>query len=482
MAGSKDKHEHTDEVQHDGGNIHHVVGPVAPAGKKTVEVSKNFLSPEVHAAFAGVAMRKLNHGDALRPEKKRERDDPQPNRYAAIDHAEPVVAPEIDVNLGPITVIANLLRIKHQRAIDAGARDIGLQAGLLDDGAVAFGQFFAEFVHVPVAFPRKDFAERRETGRHRYTVGVVGAAVKNFMLGNQIHHCAAGAESSERQAPADGFGQANQVRLHAKEFAGPAPSELCAGLDFVEDQQRAVLRADVAQPLEEPGLRHAQSDVHHNGLENNAGDLVGIFLEAALDAREIVESSDDDVGEGGFRHATTAGNRIGCVRIAAVFRLRLNADERGVMQSMVAALELQNSVSAGCGARNAAGVHGDFGPAGAEAHHFHRIALANFLRELPFLVMRHAEGGSFMQFLLDGFHDGGVAVPGHQRTETKIVVNVFIAIDVVNTAALSILHEERIGFIVAIVAGNAKRNALEGALVGSSGFRRALFVRGDFFL
>ena len=84
MAGSKDKHEHTDEVQHDGGNIHHVVGPVAPAGKKTVEVSKNFLSPEVHAAFAGVAMRKLNHGDALRPEKKRERDDPQPNRYATI--------------------------------------------------------------------------------------------------------------------------------------------------------------------------------------------------------------------------------------------------------------------------------------------------------------------------------------------------------------------------------------------------------------
>src|SRR2546421_661476 len=82
----------------------------------------------------------------------------------------------------------------------AAAGDVGLQAGLLDNGAVAFGQFFAEFVHVLVAFPRKDFAERRETGRHRRTVGVVGAAVKNFMLGNQIHPCAAGAEGSERQA------------------------------------------------------------------------------------------------------------------------------------------------------------------------------------------------------------------------------------------------------------------------------------------
>src|SRR5438093_10734362 len=96
--------------------------------------------------------------------------------------------------------------------------------------------------------------------------------------------------------------------------------------------------------------------------------------------------------------------------------------------------------------------------------------------------MRHAEGCSFVQLLFDRLDDGGVAVPGHQRTETKIVVNVFIVIDVVNTAALSILHEKRIGFIVAIVAGNTKRNAFEGPLVGSSGFRRALVVRGDFFL
>ena len=29
-------------------------------------------------------MRKLNHGDALRPEKKQKRNDPQPNRYATI--------------------------------------------------------------------------------------------------------------------------------------------------------------------------------------------------------------------------------------------------------------------------------------------------------------------------------------------------------------------------------------------------------------
>src|SRR5690348_11703203 len=63
---------------------------------------------------------------------------------AAIDHGEPIVAPEIDVDLGPVTVIANLLRIEHQRAVDTGAGDVGLQTGFLDDGAIAIREFFAE--------------------------------------------------------------------------------------------------------------------------------------------------------------------------------------------------------------------------------------------------------------------------------------------------------------------------------------------------
>src|SRR4029077_5799985 len=47
--------------------------------------------------------------------------------HAAIDHAKPVVSPEIDIDLGPVAVVLNLLRIEHQRAVDAGADDVGLQ-------------------------------------------------------------------------------------------------------------------------------------------------------------------------------------------------------------------------------------------------------------------------------------------------------------------------------------------------------------------
>ena len=62
------------------------------------------------------------------------------------------------------------------------------------------------------------------------------------------------------------------------------------------------------------------------------------------------------------------------------------------------------------------------------------------------------------------------------------MIDVFVAVEVVNAAAPAIFHEERIWLIVAVVAGDAERNPLDGAFVGGRGFRSALFVRGQFFL
>ena len=43
-----------------------------------------FFGPEVDSAFAGIAMREFDDGDALRPEEKKERDDPEPDCDAAV--------------------------------------------------------------------------------------------------------------------------------------------------------------------------------------------------------------------------------------------------------------------------------------------------------------------------------------------------------------------------------------------------------------
>jgi hypothetical protein len=49
-----------------------------------MEVSENFLGPEVDSTFAGIAVGEFDDSDALRPEKQDERDDPEPDGNAAI--------------------------------------------------------------------------------------------------------------------------------------------------------------------------------------------------------------------------------------------------------------------------------------------------------------------------------------------------------------------------------------------------------------
>jgi hypothetical protein len=108
--------------------------------------------------------------------------------------------------------------------------------------------------------------------------------------------------------------------------------------------------------------------------------------------------------------------------------------------------------------------------------------LANFFRQLPLLFVGHAEGGAFVQFLLDGSDHRGMTMPGHQGAKAQVVIDVFVSVNVVNAAALPFLHEDGIRLVVAIVAGYAQRNSFRCAFVRGRGFRGALFVRGDFFL
>jgi len=49
-----------------------------------MEITEDFLGPKVDATFAWIAMGKFDNGYPLRPEKKNERDKPQPYCYTAI--------------------------------------------------------------------------------------------------------------------------------------------------------------------------------------------------------------------------------------------------------------------------------------------------------------------------------------------------------------------------------------------------------------
>ena len=152
------------------------------------------------------------------------------------------------------------------------------------------------------------------------------------------------------------------------------------------------------------------------------------------------------------------------------------------MQAVVSAFEFNDLVAAGGGAGQADGMHGGFRAAVAEADHLNRKALADFFGEFPFHVMRHAVHGAGGKTFLNGLHDGGMAVSGHERAESQVVVDVFVAIEIAELAAAGFFHEDRPGIVMAIIAGHAERNAFEIFLVGFGGFRRAALERVEFLL
>src|ERR1700686_1518933 len=338
MSGAKRINRDADEVEHDRRHIEHVVSPVAPAGEESVEIAEDFFRPEVDAAFAGIAVREFDDGDALRPEEKKKGDDPEPDgdaavggdgrddievedgdyeeedeiaapegadevglgvglggggqslsktrllrgerdvasyvstecfyagagegarptranlmrgqcrladafllgfgercgdivesgqmlvdvslgvlnrnrpllvppvglrHYTAVDHGEPVMTPEIDIDRGPIAVVANFFGIKHQRAVGSGLRDVSLQADFRDGLAISLGELLTELLDVSIVIAGENFAECREARSHRNRVGVVSATMENFVLRDEVHDGPAGAERGEGEASAD---------------------------------------------------------------------------------------------------------------------------------------------------------------------------------------------------------------------------------------------------------------------------------------
>jgi hypothetical protein len=75
-----------------------------------------------------------------------------------------------------------------------------------------------------------------------------------------------------------------------------------------------------------------------------------------------------------------------------------------------------------------------------------------------------------------------MAMPRHQRAESQVVIDVFVAVKIAKFAAAGLFHENRPRIISAIVAGHSQRNAFEIFLVGFGGFRRAPLECRELFL
>jgi len=171
--------------------------------------------------------------------------------------------------------------------------------------------------------------------------------VENLCWRFRSIHCAL-APTLPAASRADGLGQADHVGFTPKNSLAP-PRQACAGFHFVEDQQRAVF----VQMLRRPCKNRAAActvDIHQDGFEKDRGDLSGGYCLKRFSTlfRLLKLAATTSRATPSVCHAT--GTELGH-RDRRNLPPCLDADERGVMQSVIGTFELRILSAARGGAR-----------------------------------------------------------------------------------------------------------------------------------
>ncbi len=205
---------------------------------------------------------------------------------------------------------------------------------------------------------------------------------------------------------------------------GAAGREPEPGHHLVEDEQSAVFPGEFAEAAQEGGARQDRPSVADHGLENDAGDLVGVGFERGFDRTEVVIGERERVHRGLRRHSGRTGDAEGS-HAGAGF------DEQRVRVAVVAALELDDERSPGESAREADGGHASLGPGADEPELLDgRKTLLHEFGEVAFRGGAGAEGGGAAGGLTDGLDCGrkGVAqehgAPGAEEVDVAVAVGV----------------------------------------------------------
>ncbi len=123
---------------------------------------------------------------------------------------------------------------------------------------------------------------------------------------------------------------------------------------------------------------------------------------------------------------------------------RSGLHQQRIHVAVIAAFELDGKVAARESARHAQRAHGGFGPGIDQAHHLDgRHALVNQLGQLHLALGGRAEAGSDRENLAQRVHDRRKAVAQDQRSPGQDVVDVLVAVDVVDVRSLAACDERR---------------------------------------
>ena len=194
---------------------------------------------------------------------------------------------------------------------------------------------------------------------------------------------------------------------------------------------------ELAQAGKIAGRGQNAAGVADDGLDNDGGDRLRVRRKCGFDGGEIVVRQREREPGDLFGNAGRAGNAEG--RNAGA-----GFDQQPVGVAVIAALEFDDDLAAGRGARHANGRHGGLGAGADKAHSFDgRIAGADALGEIGLGGGGRAKAGRVARRALDRLDDGRKRVAQNHRAPGAEVVDVSIAVGVVEICALGALDEGR---------------------------------------
>mmetsp|Transcript_41301 Transcript_41301/g.100220 ORF Transcript_41301/g.100220 Transcript_41301/m.100220 type:complete len:396 (-) Transcript_41301:89-1276(-) len=293
--------------------------------------------------------------------------------------------------------------------------------------------------------------------------------------GNHLHDLLLARIRTDGQAAADHLAERGQVGRDAPVLLGAAVRDAEAGHHLVEDEESAVVRADLAELVEERLVRNDEAGVSDHALEDHAGDLAFVRLEERLDRLDVVVRRDKSGGRG-------AGGDARRVREAEGGHARAGGHEERVRVAVVAPIELDHLLPLGVRAHQPQHSHARLGARVGEADHLHgRDGLDHHLRQLVLQSARRAERRALVHSLLDRIEHAVVCVADDRRAPRADVVDVLVAVDIPRVCALDAVEDDGVaadGLEGAHRRGDTARHDLARLLHQSVGLgRRELLGR-----
>ena len=296
----------------------------------------------------------------------------------------------------------------------------------------------------------------------------------------QAHHVGAAAESAHRKTAADNLPQRGHVRRNAVVFLGSAGGDAEAD-NLIEDQQSAAVVGEIPQHGEIRGFGRQHSDRTHHRLHDHCGQLIAVSLQDASGGLHIVVGDYHRLIQRAFRQATTGRNRLRVVVVAARCRVDPQADQNGIMGSVVAAFHFGELAAPGECAGGPQGVQRRLGTGVGETHLLERgDAFAQQAGQLDLMpvggVIRQAQ----FHLLTGRLQHRGRAVAqdhgGHRVDE----IQALHAIGIRDHRALGGLGEDRIGIPENGMPAVAIGQITAGFLPDRAGFGGSFQVAGYF--